>query len=65
MNESKIVVEVVKPEITIARGEVQSSDLQVLIDGEPLVSIHYVYPWIDNAGQWSIAEKIAKMLKGE
>ena len=67
MDQSKVVkaVEVIHPEITVARAEGLSSDLHVLIDGKPLVTVHYVYPWIDNAGQYSIAEKIAKMLKGE
>lgn len=67
MDESKVVKvnEVVYPEITVAREPGLGSNLQVLIDGKPLVTIHYVYPWIDNSGQYSIAEKIAKMLKGE
>ena len=54
-----------KPEITIGRPEGLSSDIEVKIDGEPLVTVHYVYPWIDNHSQWKIAEKIAKMFKGE
>jgi hypothetical protein len=67
MDQSKVVqaVEIIRPEITIGRPEGLGSDLEVRIDGKPLVTIHYVYPWIDNAGQYSIAEKIAKMLKGE
>lgn len=67
MDNSKVVQvnEVIHPEITVAREPGLGSDLQVLIDGKPLVTVHYVYPWIDNAGQYSIAEKIAKMLRGE
>ncbi len=67
MDPNKVVQvqEVIYPEITVAREEGMGSNLQVLIDGKPLVTVHYVYPWIDNAGQYSIAEKIAKMLKGE
>lgn len=59
------VTEIIKPAITVDRANGLSGDLQVLIDGNPVVTVHYVYPWIDNAGQWSIAEKIAKMFKGE
>ena len=67
MDPNKVVQvqEVIYPEITVAREEGMGSNLQVLIDGKPLVTVHYVYPWIDNSGQYSIAEKIAKMLKGE
>lgn len=56
---------IVGPEITVASAGGLSSDLQVLVDNRPVISIHYVYPWIDNAGQWALAEKIAKQLKGE
>ena len=67
MDESKVikVVSVDKPEITVGRPEGLGSDLEVRVDGEPLVTVHYVYPWIDNASQYYIAEKIAKMFKGE
>lgn len=67
MDQSKViqVTEVIHPEITVARAEGLGSDLEVRIDGKPLVTIHYVYPWIDNSGQYAIAEKIATMLRGE
>lgn len=67
MDQSKVVqvTEVIKPEITVGRPEGLSSDLEVRLDGKPLVTVHYVYPWIDNAGQYSIAEKIATMVRGE
>lgn len=66
MDQSKVVQvdRIIRPEISIARAEGLGSDLEVRIDGKPLVTIHYVYPWIDNSGQWAIAEKIAAMFKG-
>lgn len=67
MDESKVIkVESVdKPEITVGRPEGLGSDLEVRINGEPLVTVHYVYPWMDNASQWALAERIARMLKGD
>jgi hypothetical protein len=67
MDESKVVKvdKIIEPEITIGRPEGLGSDLEVRIDGKALVTIHYVYPWIDNSGQYAVAEKIAKMFKGE
>lgn len=59
------VTEIITPEVTVARAEGLGSDLEVRVDGKPLVTIHYVYPWIDNSGQYAIAEKIANMFKGE
>lgn len=67
MDESKVVQvsEFFKPEITVGRPEGLGSVLEVRIDGKPIVTIHYVYPWIDNGGQYAIAEKIADMFRGE
>lgn len=67
MDESKVVKVdgFIKPGITIGRPEGLGSDLEVRIEGKPVVTIHYVYPWIDNGGQYALAEKIAKMFKGE
>lgn len=67
MDESKVIkVESVdKPEITVARAHGLGSDLEVRVNGEPLVTVHYVYPWMDNASQWAMAERIAQMLRGK
>lgn len=66
MNKPISIEKIVKPEITISPADgFLSSDLSVRIDGEPVVTVHYVYPWIDNASQHAIAEKIATMFKGE
>ena len=38
--------------------------LRVLLDGTPIVTIHYVqHGRIDNATQWTLAEQIAAMWK--
>ena len=67
MDESKVikVTEVDKPEVTVARAHGLGSDLEVRVNGEPLVTVHYVYPWTDNASQWAWAERIARMLRGD
>lgn len=67
MDQSKVVqvTEIIRPEITVARAEGLGSDLEVRVDGKPVVTIHYVYPWIDNGGQYALAEKIAAMFRGE
>ena len=66
MKEPIQITEIIKQELTVGRApKFPGSDLEVRIDGKPIVTIHYVYPWIDNAGQYNIAEKIVKMFKGE
>jgi hypothetical protein len=55
--------EIITPEITVGPADGLSSDLEVRVDGTPVVTVHYVYPWIDNSTQYAIAEKIVKMFK--
>lgn len=43
----------------------QSSEMQVCINGKPLVRISYDYAVIDNATQWALAGKIAQWLLGQ
>ena len=65
MNERIKIESYKKPEITIASSKddfIPMGNLDVLIDGVPIVTVHYVYPYIDNAGVHTLAEKIAKML---
>ena len=67
MDKSKVIQvdRIIEPSVTVGRPEGLGSDLEVRIDGKPIVTVHYVYPWIDNAGQYAIAEKIAAMFKGQ
>jgi hypothetical protein len=40
-------------------------DLVVKVNGTSLVTIHYDYRYIDNAGQWGLAKEIVKILREE
>lgn len=63
MTKTVKIQEIQNPKITVGSARGLSSDVVVYINDEPLVTVHYVYPWIDNTSQYSIAEKIAKLFE--
>lgn len=53
------VVEYIQPKLKIDRLDV-FGNLSVILDGKPIITIHYIYGRIDNASQWALARQIAK-----
>ena len=63
MDEAEIVkvVKRIYPVVTIERDENIGGDLHVKLNGKSIVTIHYLYGWIDNASQYTLADQIAHM----